>query len=120
MQAFNVVKFQVKPGQEQAFLDAHRDGKARWPGLLEGTIIRTGDQRYCLIGKWESEAALAEARPAMIATLDTHRRDDELAPVLDARRPARGDRLGLGVEAEGVRAVLVQVAEGRAFQPPKV
>jgi quinol monooxygenase YgiN len=81
MQAFNVVKFQVKPGQEQAFLDAHRDGKARWPGLLEGTIIRTGDQRYCLIGKWESEAALAEARPAMIATLDTFRATlDEMGP----------------------------------------
>ncbi|KAF0134488.1 MAG: hypothetical protein FD152_1457 [Xanthobacteraceae bacterium] len=81
MQAFNVVKFQVKPGQEQAFLDAHRDGKARWPGLLEGTIIRTGDQRYCLIGKWESEAALVAARPAMIATLDTFRSTlDEMGP----------------------------------------
>lgn len=81
MQAFNVVKFQVKPGQEQAFLDAHRGGKARWPGLLEGTIIRTGDQRYCLIGKWESEAALVAARPAMIATLDTFRATlDEMGP----------------------------------------
>ncbi|MGU9978502.1 putative quinol monooxygenase [Phreatobacter sp. HK31-P] len=84
MQAFNVVKFQVKPGQEQAFLDAHRDGKARWPGLLEGTIIRTGDQRYCLIGKWESEAALVAARPAMIATLDTFR------PTLDEMGPGKG------------------------------
>ncbi len=81
MQAFNVVKFQVKPGQEQAFLDAHRDGKARWPGMMEGTIIQTGEQRYCLIGKWESQAALVAARPAMIATLDSFRATlDEMGP----------------------------------------
>src|SRR5690606_32121940 len=41
-----------------------------------------------------------------------HRRNDELCAFLDAGRPARGDRLGLRVEAEGIRAVLVQVAEG--------
>ena len=33
MEVYNVVRFKVKPGQEQAFLDAHRDGKAKWPGL---------------------------------------------------------------------------------------
>jgi hypothetical protein len=81
MQAFNVVKFQVKPGHEQAFLDAHRDGKAKWSGLLDGTIISTGDQRFCLIGRWESQAALVAARPAMIATLDTFRATlDDVAP----------------------------------------
>lgn len=81
MQAFNVVKFQVKPGHEQVFLDAHRDGKARWAGLLEGTIIRTGDHHFCLIGKWDSQAALVAARPAMIATLDTFRATlDDVAP----------------------------------------
>jgi hypothetical protein len=33
MPTFNVVRFRVKPGQDQAFLDAHRGGKANWPGL---------------------------------------------------------------------------------------
>lgn len=28
MPAFNVVKFRVQPGQDEAFLDAHLDGKA--------------------------------------------------------------------------------------------
>lgn len=26
-----MVKIKVKPGAEAAFVDAHRDGKARWP-----------------------------------------------------------------------------------------
>jgi len=51
MTMFNVVKFRVKPGQEARFLDAHRDGKANWPGLTRGTMIKTGDRSYCLIGE---------------------------------------------------------------------
>ena len=42
-----------------------------------------------------------------------HRRDREARTFLGARGPAGGDGLGLGVEAEGVGAVLVEVAEGR-------
>ena len=73
MQVCNVVKFKVKPGQENAFLDAHRDGKAKWPGLERGVIIKTGEQTFCLIGMWGSEAAMVAARPAMIKTLDSFR-----------------------------------------------
>jgi len=73
MSAFNVVRFRVKPGQDKAFLDAHRSGKANWPGLLEGHIIKTGEHSYSLIGRWPSQAAMAAAMPAMIATLDTFR-----------------------------------------------
>lgn len=70
---FNVVKFKVTAGQEAAFLDAHSGGKASWPGLKRGVIIKTGDLTYCLIGEWESRDAMVAARPAMIATLDTFR-----------------------------------------------
>jgi hypothetical protein len=70
---FNVVKFKVKAGHETAFLDAHRDGRASWPGLTRGVIIKTGELAYCLIGEWESRDAMVAARPAMIATLDTFR-----------------------------------------------
>ena len=73
MHAFNVVKFTVKPDQETAFLDAHRNGKAKWPGLLRGTIIKTGERSFCLIGEWQSADALTAARPAMIKTLDSFR-----------------------------------------------
>ena len=73
MQACNVVKFKVKAGQEAAFLDAHKDGKANWPGLEHGVIIKTGDQSFCVIGMWSSHEAMIAARPAMIKTLDSFR-----------------------------------------------
>src|ERR1700742_2631529 len=40
-----------------------------------------------------------------------HGRDHELGAFLGAGRPARRDRLGLGVEADRVRSVLVEIAE---------
>ena len=73
MQVCNVVKFKVKSGQENAFLDAHRAGKAKWPGLERGVIIKTGEQTFCLIGTWASQEAMVAARPAMIKTLDSFR-----------------------------------------------
>lgn len=73
MQVYNVVKFKVKAGEEAAFLDAHRDGKARWPGLESGHIIKAGEQIFCLIGAWSSQEAMVAARPAMIKTLDSFR-----------------------------------------------
>ncbi len=44
-----------------------------------------------------------------------HGRDRELRAALDAARPALRDGLGLGVEADRIRPVLVQVAEARAL-----
>jgi hypothetical protein len=73
MQVYNVVKFKVKAGEEAAFLDAHRSGKAKWPGLERGLIIKTGEQTFCLIGTWSSQEAMIAARPAMIKTLDSFR-----------------------------------------------
>jgi hypothetical protein len=72
MTAFNAVRFRVKKGQDQAFLDAHR-GVDEWPGLRHASIIRTGDQTYCIIAEWSDPDALVAARPAMIATLDKFR-----------------------------------------------
>ena len=73
MSVFNAVRFRVKPGQEIRFLDAHRDGKANWPGLQRGVMIKTGDQTYCLIGEWADTDAMAEARGKMIETLNGFR-----------------------------------------------
>ena len=73
MQVYNVVRFKVKAGEEGAFLDAHRNGKAKWPGLESGVIIKTGEQTFCLIGVWSSQEAMVAARPAMIKTLDSFR-----------------------------------------------
>ena len=73
MTAINVVRFRVKPGMEGGFLDAHRDGKAAWPGLTRGLIIGTGERTYVLVGEWPGMDDLAGARTRMIETLDTFR-----------------------------------------------
>jgi len=73
MTAFNVVRFKVKPGREQEFLDAHKRVDRNWPGMLHANIVKTGEQTYCIIGEWTDMDALAAARPQMIATLDSFR-----------------------------------------------
>lgn len=91
MTAFNVVRFKVKPGMDEAFLDAHRDVGASWPGLRHASIIRTGEARYCLIAEWESVDAIAAARPQMIATLDSFRATlDDLGGGLGVTDPVSG------------------------------
>ena len=42
MTAFNAVRFRVKPGREQDFLDAHKKVQADWPGLNDANVIKTG------------------------------------------------------------------------------
>ncbi len=73
MTTFNVVKFRVKEGRDEDFLAAHRNGKAKWPGLIAGQIIKTGERAYCLIGEWADAEAIKAARPQMIATLNSFR-----------------------------------------------
>jgi hypothetical protein len=73
MSAINVVRFRVRPGMDEVFLDAHRGGKADWPGLSRGLIVATGERGYVLIGEWPDLRALADARPPMIKTLGTFR-----------------------------------------------
>ncbi len=73
MTAFNVVRFRVKPGREQEFLDAHRGVQSDWAGLQKVNMIKTGDRSYCIVAEWADMADLAAARPNMIATLDTFR-----------------------------------------------
>lgn len=73
MTAFNAVRFRVKPGREQDFLDAHRKVQADWPGLKHANIIKTGERTFCIIAEWTDMDSLAKARSNMIATLDSFR-----------------------------------------------
>ena len=73
MTAFNVVRFKVKPGREQDFLDAHTTLQADWPGMVHANIIQTGEQTYCIIAEWTDMGALAAARSQMIETLNGFR-----------------------------------------------
>ncbi len=91
MTAFNVVRFKIKPGMEDVFLDAHRTMGAGWTGMRHANIIKTGDSRYCIIGEWESVEAMAAARSQMIATLDSFRHTlDDLGGDLGLTDPVSG------------------------------
>jgi hypothetical protein len=73
MTAFNAVRFRVKQGREQEFLDAHTNVRGDWAGLRRVNLIKTGERTYCIIGEWDDMETLAAARPNMIATLDSFR-----------------------------------------------
>ena len=73
MTAFNVVRFRVKPGREQEFLDAHKKVNSDWPGIRRVNLVKTGERSYCIVGEWDSMDALANSRPKMVATLDSFR-----------------------------------------------
>lgn len=73
MTAYNLVRFRVKPGQEQAFIAAHKNAKREMKGFRKGALVKTGDRTFCFVGEWDSMDALAAARPTMIGTLDGFR-----------------------------------------------
>ena len=73
MTAFNAVRFRVKPGRDQEFLDAHKKMVLNWPGLRHANMIKTGERTYCIIAEWSDMDALANARTQMIATLNSFR-----------------------------------------------
>jgi hypothetical protein len=73
MTAFNVVRFRVKLGRDQQFLDAHKKVEANWSGLRHANIIKTGERNYCIIAEWADMESLAKARSEMIKTLDSFR-----------------------------------------------
>jgi len=92
MTAFNVVRFRVKPGRESDFVEAHRRARLEAPGLRRFALVRTGERTYCVIGEWTDASALAAARPAMIAVLDTFRDTlEDLGGGLGVTDPVSGD-----------------------------
>jgi hypothetical protein len=92
MTAFNAVRFRVKPGRDQEFLDAHKRMAPTWDGLRHANIIKTGEHAYCIIAEWSGMDALAKARPEMIATLDSFRHLlEDLGGGLGLTDPVSGD-----------------------------
>src|SRR3981081_3805402 len=101
MSAFNVVRFRVKPGRDQEFLDAHRSAAEQgFPGARRIALIKTGDNSYCVVGEWESFDSIIGARPRMISLLDRFR---------DCLEDLGG---GLGVTDPGSGATVFQVSAG--------
>jgi len=92
MTAFNIVRFRVKPGREEAFIEAHRRADATFKGFLRGSLVKTGECSYCMVGEWDSFDSLAAARPQMIGLLDTFRVDlEDLGQGLGVTDPVSGN-----------------------------
>ncbi len=70
MTAFNVVRFRVKPGEEERFIDYHRKARPEFKGFIGGSVIKTGDRTYCFVAEWRTFQNIANARPQMISMLD--------------------------------------------------
>jgi len=91
MHAFNIVRFRVKPGREQAFVEAHRRLDPTFRGFLRGALVQTGERSYCMIGEWDKFDSLVAARPQMIAVLDRLRDDlEDLGSGLGVTDPVSG------------------------------
>jgi hypothetical protein len=73
MTAFNLVRFKVRPGNEQKFVDAHRKLRPAFKGYLGGSLVDTGDRTFCFVGEWRTFQNIVNARPQMIALLDGFR-----------------------------------------------
>lgn len=73
MTAYNVVRFRVKPGRDQEFIDLHRKAKPDFKGWRNGALVKTGDQAYCFVGEWDGFNNIVDARPGMVGLLDSFR-----------------------------------------------
>ncbi len=74
MKAYNVVRYRVKPGREQEFIEQNRKmSEHPLKGFLGGALVKTGERTYCFMGEWENFDAIVAARPEMIGFLDTFR-----------------------------------------------
>ena len=38
MHAFSIVRFRVKPGRKEDFIEAHRNAASGWPGLVRANL----------------------------------------------------------------------------------
>ena len=73
MTAYNVVRFRVKPGFEEQFIEAHRVMTTPFKGFLGADLVKTGDRTYCFVGRWGDFQNIVDARSQMIALLNSFR-----------------------------------------------
>ena len=86
----SVVRFKVRPEQTEEFVSTWSNGPPA-PGRVSLRLIQAGDCQFCGVSEWESEDAIAAARPDLIKFLDTIRPMlEEISPVLGVTDPVSG------------------------------
>src|SRR5262245_46755347 len=109
MTAYNVVRFRVKPGRDQEFIDLHRKANADFKGWRSGALVKTGNQTYCFVGEWDNFDNIVAARPGMIGMLDSFR--DMLEDL--------GNGLGVTDPISGETVLQLKTPKAKARAKPK-
>ena len=92
MTAFNIVRFRVKPGHQEQFIAQHSGMNPGIKGFRGGSLVRTGENTFCLIGEWASFQKIVDARPLMINVLDGFREHlEDLGNGLGLTDPVSGE-----------------------------
>ena len=119
MTAFNVVRFRVKPGREQDFIEGHKSFQ-RPEGARRFVLIKTGDSTFCAVGEWESFDHIVAARPMMVGLLDGFREMLEEMGELGVTDPVSGEavvEIGPPVAAAAPAARARRAAGGARRKP---
>ena len=83
------VRVIVKEGQVEKYVDAV--GKWKAPLDINGYLAQTGDRSFCFTGIFKDKESLVQARPSMIAHLDTVREVlEEISTDLGVTDPVSG------------------------------
>jgi hypothetical protein len=92
MTAFNIVRFRVKPGREQEFVEAHKKLPTDMRGLRRASLVKTGERTFCFVGEWENFDDIVAARAMMGVILDGFRAMlEELGTGLGMTDPVSGE-----------------------------
>ena len=93
--ACNIVRFKVTKDNQDHF-EALFENRERCAGEFLSALVKTGEDTYCGFSLWDSDEAMAAARPELIAFLDTGRHLlTEIAPELGVTDPVSGEVLNL-------------------------
>lgn len=93
MAAFNIVRFRVKPGREEEFIDQHRTARADLPGFRRGALVKTGERSYWFVGEWDDFASIQAAEERMVRGILDRFRDtlEDLGGGLGVTDPVAGE-----------------------------
>ena len=73
MSGFNVVRFTVKEGMDDEFINQNKNFSFDVAGFKHGNMIKTGDHNYCFIAEWDSAKDSINAEEKMVSMLDCFR-----------------------------------------------
>ena len=86
----NLVRCKVKASHREEYLKK-MDERQKFEGMTTSKVVEVKPNEFFMIGEWNSEDAIAKARPKMIEFLDTLRHTlEELSSELGVTDPHSG------------------------------